>query len=266
MTHPAARPVDELVAAVRRGTPWREVLDAAATQSGALADPAADECAATWIWLAELPGSETAVVLNGGLGHLAAGLAPHFASVCYQDASDALVEFARVRFAQDELRNITATRADVHELPYRDASADCVAVQDVPPEFSLVDLARLASRCRRILRSRGCLCIGWDNRQHYRRLLRAGPTRLNRGLATRLGSARRVKRLLTEIGFRAVRLYYASPSHRQPENIVPATRPAVVRYEEWESMRIHSNRWRTLAARLGFWPYLYSSHLALAYT
>ena len=257
--------VEELVATVRRGSRWRDALHAAMSRAGGPGDNGTDESCANWIWLAELAGREMAVVLNGGLGYLAAGLAPHFARVCYQDPRDPLAKFARLRFAQDGLRNISATRARVDELPYRATSVDCIALQDLPAEYSLRDLAGLACHCFRILRSGGCLYLGWHNPHYYRRLLGVGRSRTDHDVASRVGSARRVTRMLSEIGFRAVARYYASPSHRRLQNIVPAARHAVVAYENWERMGAPSSRLRALATRLGLWPCLYSSQLVLAY-
>ena len=257
--------LEELVATVRRGSPWRDALHAATSRAGGPGDNGTDESCANWIWLAEPAGREMAVVLNGGLGYLAAGLAPHFARVCYQDRSDRVAEFARLRFAQDGLRNISATRASVDELPYRATSADCIALQDVPPEFFLTDLARLAGHCFHILRSGGCLWFRWDNPHYYRRLFRADHRHGDHAPAARVASARRVTQMLLGIGYRAVRLYYASLSFGGSQNMVPAAQHAVVAFEDWEAMGAPSRRLRAFAARLGLWPYLYNSQFVLAY-
>src|SRR5256712_13870747 len=56
--------LEELVATVRRGSPWRDALHAATSRAGGPGDNGTDESCANWIWLAELAGREMAVVLN----------------------------------------------------------------------------------------------------------------------------------------------------------------------------------------------------------
>src|SRR3989442_6877008 len=85
--------LEELVATVRRGSPWRDALHAATSRAGGPGDNGTDESCANWIWLAELAGREMAVVLNGGLGYLAPRPAPHLAPVWHHDPSRRVREF-----------------------------------------------------------------------------------------------------------------------------------------------------------------------------
>jgi SAM-dependent methyltransferase len=186
--------------------------------------------------------------------------------------------------------NIVPACATPVELPYRDSTFDCVALDDVCAQALALThgLAfraiqdQLFQECRRVLRKGGCLSIGisnthwWGRARNRRARCSTGeppphavgaplPRTRRRSPGERAVSLHGLKHRLTGAGFARVRIYCAEPSHDQPRCIIPMDRGAVLAYEGFGRPSSPHGRLRRLLARLGLRRVLYPSLIYLAY-
>lgn len=92
-----------------------------------------------------------------GTGHTAFALAPYVASVVGTDITDEmLAEAEKLRDARG-LANVTFLQADVHALPFDDASFDLVTCRRAAHHFS--DIGRAIAEMRRVLKPGGRIVI-----------------------------------------------------------------------------------------------------------
>jgi ubiquinone/menaquinone biosynthesis C-methylase UbiE len=98
-----------------------------------------------------------ALDVGTGTGHTAFALASHVASVIGTDITpEMLGEAERLRIARG-VANVSFTLADVHDLPFPDASFDLVVCRRAAHHFS--DISRSIAEMRRVLRPGGRLVI-----------------------------------------------------------------------------------------------------------
>ena len=243
-----------------------------------------------WLWLADLPGRERALAIQGGVGTLMAPWARHFGFVHHLASPRSL----QVQSADPDTANIATAGASPCALPYRDAAFDCVIWEGVlergvtaarGADASAV-LAQVFGECRRVLRPGGCLYLGvavaaWPGRPvGAARILSALARIVLRCAAViphvvwqrrvsawvphtdRLSLPPAMGRLLKEAGFSSVQAFYIDPSFHQPWSITPARRRAVLAYESRQAASAGLRWW---IAWLGLHPLLYESHMFLAY-
>jgi glycosyltransferase involved in cell wall biosynthesis len=180
--------------AVRYAAPREQVLDPRAN----------------WLWLMEIPHWEAALEVVASQATLHRGLAARFRTVTTLTRSD----FGRT----------------TQRLPAADQSFDLIAIHGAwalltDRSSSGMSAARVIAECRRILKPGGCLYIGDDNPDWFRRL--------SHWPGSYRGNIRRLPYLLRSAGFHMVRTYYADPSFDDPTRIVPTTRAAMVAHERF---------------------------------
>ena len=98
-----------------------------------------------------------ALDLGCGAGHLAYALAPEVEQLVALDASASMLEVVRETAEGRGLRNLQVQAADVHRLPYANASFDLVATRYSAHHWSDLELAM--AEARRVLRPRGHLLV-----------------------------------------------------------------------------------------------------------
>ena len=92
-----------------------------------------------------------------GTGHTAFALAPHVASVIGVDLTpEMLAEAERLR-TQRSITNVEFRTADVHHLPFNDASFDLITCRRAAHHFS--DVTRALREMKRVLRRAGRVVI-----------------------------------------------------------------------------------------------------------
>ncbi len=99
----------------------------------------------------------TALDIATGTGHTAFALAPHVASVIGIDLTPEMLSEAERLRAERGIGNVVFRPADVHHLPFEDASFDLVTCRRAAHHFS--DIALALSEIRRVLRPGGRLVI-----------------------------------------------------------------------------------------------------------
>jgi len=222
-----------------------------------------------WLWLADLPGRERALAIQGGVGTLMAPWARHFGFVHHLASPRSL----QVQSADPDTANIATAGASPCALPYRDAAFDCVIWEGVlergvtaarGADASAV-LAQVFGECRRVLRPGGCLYLGvavaaWPGRPVGAARILSALARIVLRCAAVIPQV--VWRLLKEAGFSSVQAFYIDPSFHQPWSITPARRRAVLAYESRQAASAGLRWW---IAWLGLHPLLYESHMFLAY-
>ena len=92
-----------------------------------------------------------------GTGHTAFALAPHVASVVGVDLTPEMLSEAERLRAERGIGNVVFRPADVHHLPFEDASFDLVTCRRAAHHFS--DIALALREIRRVLRPGGRLVI-----------------------------------------------------------------------------------------------------------
>jgi len=207
------------------------------------------ESAANWLWVAPDVGRTLALVVGEISPVYRRGLAARFARV-EQIPLDTLHETASA-----EERSGAAV-----QLPYDDASVDCVISTDLlngwsesrPTPFRDPRFVAALSALRRALRPNGVLFLGGRNARWYRVWLplgsedgnpwRSAPHALGGRPFLRVGSARGA---LADAGFSEVRTYFVEPSIADPVTVVPASRRAAMAYER--------NRWPRRGGILRSW-------------
>lgn len=202
-------------------------------------------------WQSLVPVGEKSVVLDAGagLGTISEALSESCARVYAMERVAERVEFMRLRFAQENCDNITIVRSDLDHLPFPDASFDLIVLNGVLEwlPFSRTQVsprrAQLYYLCllRKLLKPRGTLYIGVENRMSYELLAGAPDPHIGvkfvavlpRTLAhlvctVRLGdryrpylySSRGYRRLLAEAGFQSADVFVAHPSYTDPQRII----------------------------------------------
>lgn len=213
-----------------------------------------------WLWLAEISTWERALDLGSDATPQTPGLAEHFATVHCARLDPRLLGRAGSELTAEGYANVAPTCATPVELPYREGTFDCVALNDGCAALGGNGVGtiedRLLQECRRILRRGGCLYLGisnpyWRGRAAYHR--------------SRSDSVLGVTRRLRRAGFSLVRVYCAEPSYDRPRCIIPLDRRAVLAYERLSREPSPHARLRRVLAWLGLGGVLYPSLIYLAY-
>lgn len=267
---PVASLVDELTGAVRRGLPWREAAGRLTEAAGIGAGEVPLDSCANWVWLSRIESWELAVDAFGGLGTMAAALAPHFAKVHCVEPDPRLSTFIRARLAQERLANVALVRHAIIALPYADASVSCVIIRMGSPEpgaglaqpRSTPRLATMFAECRRVLRPGGCLYVGFKNAYWISHLL---DRIFHRSDGSAQPGVAEIRAALRSAGFADVHAYFAQPSLTDPRSIIPAVAAAVARHEAMQTVRSGRAVLRPTVARSPLRRVLYPAHICLAY-
>ena len=228
---------------------------------------AGPESAANWLWVAPGVGRSCALVVGEISRAYRRGLAARFERV----------DQIPVVSLHQIVATVDARSRGGAQLPYDDASVDCVISIDLVNRWSesrqspFRDARFVAalSELRRVLRPSGVLFLGGRNARWYRAWLSLGaeewvPSRYApRAPYTRpflrVGSARGA---LADAGFSEIRTYFVEPSIADPLTVIPASRRAALAYER--------NRWprgngllRSLSAAGGMYQFLYPDAFVL---
>ncbi|MGC8669187.1 MAG: methyltransferase domain-containing protein [Chthonomonadales bacterium] len=202
-----------------------------------------------------LPITRTSSVLDlgAGWGAVSCTLAPITGTVAAVDTNPHTLRFVRIRAQQSGIGNLQPIRIDPLDdgrLPFPDDTFDIAimngvlewvgeASAEVPPSQAQM---RCLQEVRRILKPRGTLFVGIENRYGFGYFLgardhsRVPYTSLmprpvanaftyllrSRPYRTYTYSLRGYRRLLNEAGFADPEPYIALPSYRDPEYILPA--------------------------------------------
>jgi SAM-dependent methyltransferase len=248
---PAA--VESVIAAMRRGEPWRRALESAAVAAGAedALESIATEACWNWVWLTSFERRDVALDIGSVVSSMAPALSGHFGIVHHVESSPLLAEFAARRFAQDRLPNVIVSRSSPLALPFRDGSFDCVTVHGAtasgPTAAGARASERLLSECRRVLRPAGQVYLALENPVWYARLA----DRSRRGAGEHA-----IARSIRAAGFEQLARYYAFPTFDRPHVVVPATRRATLAREIVEARGNIRRAVRIATAFLGLFAVL----------
>lgn len=172
--------MQELVAQAEQGD-W---LTAARTvlrdSNPELYDYVADLNRASWIPILPIPPSSTVLDVPSGLGALTHALALNYHHVVSVEPVADMVRFVKLRLEQEALENVDLIQTTVADLPFSTDTFDLIVLNGVlewVPEWRSSGTAREAqiavlSDLRRLLKPRGVLLIGSENRLGYTSFLR----------------------------------------------------------------------------------------------
>ena len=215
-------------------------------------------------------------------------------SVVALDLAPLRSQFTKQRIEDDSISNVTVVGGgDTNRLPWSDNTFDLVLMNGVL-EFTAVgktgepytiqrDVLRETFR---ILKPGGSLCIGIENRISFKYFLGAPEDHVQlpyialmpRGVAnwyrrrkhgqeyrTHTHSLGAYRRLLKEAEFEHISFFYPVPNYRFPEQIVPLSSPAAVRYlAKLRSWHGTSRFGQVFLLRAGLFQYFVHSFIILA--
>ena len=249
-----------LMAEIRKGRPWQEVL----------ADPRYPDLLRKRNWFSNTDKAlmyrivsvrhrNAFLDIGAGAGVLASSLATEYRQVYALEYKPEFIEFMKYRFAQDRVENVHLIRGNALEMPFSDASIDLAAVNGVlewVPNFGdpaasprALQLSFLAE-VRRCLTPGGKVVCAIENRW-YHWYLRGMPahgeapfaTVLPRPIANLLNRIVRKRpyrehiygywgllKLFREAGFQNVRLHLIYPSYYSPSEIYSMDGPPLAEY------------------------------------
>lgn len=95
-------------------------------------------------------------VATGG-GHTALRFAPHVASVLATDLTQEMLAVAEAFIAAKGITNVSFQRADACDLPFDDATFDCVTCRIAPHHFP--DIFKFVRECARVVKPGGTVAI-----------------------------------------------------------------------------------------------------------
>ncbi|MBA3825243.1 MAG: GNAT family N-acetyltransferase, partial [Ktedonobacterales bacterium] len=116
-----------------------------------------DELARVAALVAETPPGGRALDVATGAGHTAFAIAPHVAEVVASDVTPEMLLQVEAGTFSRRIDNLTTTVADVHALPFADASFTIVTSRIAPHHFSALPLA--VREMTRVLQPGGLLII-----------------------------------------------------------------------------------------------------------
>jgi SAM-dependent methyltransferase len=152
---------------------WRPALQNLDTKLPAWFRRIADESRADFSFLSTLTNDKIALDLGTGWGPVAIGLARQCAAVIGVDPFYPRLEFIDLRCTQDHVRNIFLMQANALELPFERDQFDLVSLIGVfewvganSPLSEDPDISQdqCLKECHRVLKSKGQLIIGIENR------------------------------------------------------------------------------------------------------
>jgi SAM-dependent methyltransferase len=243
------REIETLVAAVRKGEPWRQALSRLelpelSRKRNWFTNPKKAD------FYKALPtgGRRRALDVGAGSGVISAGLAEVFDRVTALEQDSVWCEFMSLRFAQDKIKNVEVVQKGALPLPFSDHEFDLIVVNGVlewlpeaEPRGTPRDVqVAFLSDVRAKLRPGGSVGIAIENRwylEHFRGLTPHGEppytTILPRPWAARRSRSLKgtdyrtwiygvpsYRRLLHEAGFEQVEIQAVLPSYHQPNEVV----------------------------------------------
>lgn len=234
----------------------------------------ADGAAINWLWLADAPARDGALVVANGDVDWRVPLRRHYAEVAAHPV-DAM---------RATLHAIVGGLGTRPILPFADGAFDLVVLPGFVGGWHLLAgrrawrdaRAATIAECRRVLRARGLLVVSgrnpqWYGRSHGRGLAPECATiasmkvgRLKNNVRTHIPSVMDVGLpvVMRDAGFHDVRAFLLEPSDLAPQIIVPADRAAVLAYERLE--RSYRGRVPRLLATLGLQALAYPARLFMA--
>lgn len=153
-------------------------------------DYAANLNRASWIPILPIGPNSTVLDVNSGLGALTHALALHYHHVVSVEPNADMVRFAKLRLEQEGLENADFIQTTFASLPFSTDTFDLIVLNGVlewVPEWrgsGTASDAQVAvlSELRRLLKPRGVLVIGSENRLGYTSFLRrSAPRRAHSG-------------------------------------------------------------------------------------
>ncbi|MBM3131376.1 MAG: class I SAM-dependent methyltransferase [Chloroflexi bacterium] len=138
-------------------TAARKIFGARASKYTTSASHTDPQALAQLIALCAPDASCEALDIATGTGHTAFAFAPHVRSVIGIDLTPEMLAEARHLQAARAIANVDFRIADVHQLPFRDASFDLITCRRAAHHFS--DLARALAEMRRVLCAGGRIVI-----------------------------------------------------------------------------------------------------------
>ena len=153
-----------------------------------LYDYAADLNRASWIPILPIAPNSTVLDVNSGLGALTHALALHYHHVVSVEPNPDMLRFAKLRLEQERLQNVDLIQTTFAVLPFSPETFDLIVlngvlewIRDSHGSGSASDAqVSLLSDLRRLLKPRGVLVIGSENRIGYTSFLRR-PLRAHSG-------------------------------------------------------------------------------------
>jgi SAM-dependent methyltransferase len=145
-----------------------------------LYDHIADLNRASWIPILPIGPNSTVLDVSSGLGAVTHALALNYHHVVSVDAAADMVRFTKLRLGQEGLRNVDLIHTTLAALPFSTDTFDLIVLNGVLEwvrEWRRSGTSREAqiavlSDLRRLLKPRGVLVIGSENRLGYTSLLR----------------------------------------------------------------------------------------------
>lgn len=217
----------------------------------------ADEHRAKWMELLPLDHSSTILDVGCGWGTNTIPISRAVQRAVAVDATYERVKFVDIRATQTDARNVVPAVASAIQLPFSSAQFDAVAFNGVLEWLGASDFTIDPQQCQmkalrqafRVLKPGGKVYVGIENRYSLRYFL-GDPddhsfirftSLMPRVLAnwycrlrtedryfTYTHSLRIYQRMLAEAGFQDVKPYYPWPTYRNPEEIVPLSRDALM--------------------------------------
>ena len=212
---------------------------------------------ANWMWLAEPPSWDRALVLA--------------------EVDSPLNHVMPLRY--DEVVAVAPSQCmstGQFKLPLPSEAVSSVALESeglghlLRSPVPRLEAARFAKavleECRRVLRPGGVLLVGERNPNwptHGQDAIHFAPFVVARMLTGKHGRA--ICDAAAAAGFREVRRYYATPSHELPRSIVPATRAAALLYERFAGSPVTRDTLRYALAWAGLHWVLHPSVMVVAH-
>jgi SAM-dependent methyltransferase len=145
-----------------------------------LYDHVADLNRASWIPILPIGPNSTVLDVSSGLGAVTHALALNYHHVVSVEAAADMVRFAKVRLEQEGLKNVDLIQTRLADLPFSTDTFDLIVLNGVLewvrewPSSGTSREAQIAvlSDLRRLLKPRGVLVIGSENRFGYTSFLR----------------------------------------------------------------------------------------------
>jgi SAM-dependent methyltransferase len=165
----------ELIALAEQGH-WRTAVRTMFKDSNPeLYDYVADLNRASWIPILPIGPNSTVLDVSSGLGAVTHALALNYHHVVSVEAVADMVRFAKLRLEQEGLKNVDLIQTTLVGLPFSTDTFDLIVLNGVlewVPEWRSSGTPReaqiaLLSDLRRILKPRGVLVIGSENRLGY---------------------------------------------------------------------------------------------------
>jgi SAM-dependent methyltransferase len=229
-----------------------------------------------------LVGKRLALDIGAGSGVISSTIAQDFSSVVAFEYLPELVTFMKKRFLEDGLKGIHLVRGDAVTLPFHKECFDLVIVNGVlewVPDFvpkmnPCKAQMEFLTNVRTILRRKGMVGIGVENRLYYRHFQGLSPhgessytvilprflINLMRRLKKRsqyrnyIYSYWGYRHLLKEAGYRNIQIYLVLPSYYDPRVIISTQKkPSQAFFKEYFQDRLSENGRKRFAKKATYY-------------